>query len=212
MTGTAPGAPAASASSVDTPATRRSSASASPRAVASPMRTPVKLPGPTPTASASTSLVRFPAWRNSASTSSSRVTARDVRSPSTSPSSTSALVATSVAVSNARISTVLNRDKPDVSAAVLQPDGGTCRWQRPRAGLRPFDEHDRILEVGLEVAPLRRRDVAEAEEIEMRDVHTAVVAVTDGERRARHRPADTECTTRTADERRLPRAELAGDR
>ena len=55
ITGTEPGAPAASASSVETPATGRSSASASPRAAASPIRTPVKLPGPMPTASASRS-------------------------------------------------------------------------------------------------------------------------------------------------------------
>ena len=45
------------------------------------------------------------AWRISASTSSSSVRATDDRAPRTSPSSTSALVATSVAVSKARIST-----------------------------------------------------------------------------------------------------------
>src|SRR5437870_99156 len=56
-TGRAPGAPAASASSVDTPATGTPRASASPRAVASPMRTPVKLPGPIPTAIPSSSRV-----------------------------------------------------------------------------------------------------------------------------------------------------------
>ena len=46
ITGTAPGAPAASASSVETPATGTSSENERPRAAASPMRIPVKLPGP----------------------------------------------------------------------------------------------------------------------------------------------------------------------
>ncbi len=72
---------------------------------ASPIRVLVKLPGPVPMTSASMSRGRADAWRRSASTSSSSVDGRDVRSPSTSPSSTSALVATSVAVSNARMST-----------------------------------------------------------------------------------------------------------
>jgi hypothetical protein len=103
--GTAPSAPAASASSVETPAPSIPSARASPRATARPIRVPVKLPGPVPTTSASRSDVRADPCRRSASTSSSRVLAIDERSPSTSPSSRSALVATSVAVSKARIST-----------------------------------------------------------------------------------------------------------
>src|SRR5439155_6718899 len=180
---TAPGAPAASASGVETPAAGMPSASASPRAVERPMRTPVKLPGPTPTASASTSRVCIPACRSSASMSSSRVTARDVRSPSTSPSSTSALVATLVAVSNARITIVLNRDKPDVAAAVLESHGRPRGRENAGTGLGPLDEDDRVLEIRLQVPPLRRRDVAEAEEIEVRDVDAPPVPVADRERR-----------------------------
>src|SRR3954467_49810 len=211
MTGSAPGAPSASALSVETPATGTPSASARPRAVDRPMRTPVKLPGPIPTASASMSRVCVPAWRRSASTSSSSVTAREVRSPSTSPSATSALVATSVAVSNARISIALNRDKPRPAGAVLEPDAHARRRQDAGAGLGPLDEHDGVVEVRLEVPPLRRRDVAKAKEVEMRDVDAAVVPVADRERRARDRLRHTERAARAPHESRLARAELAGD-
>jgi hypothetical protein len=93
------------------------------------------------------------------------VTAREARSPSTSPSATSALVATSVAVSNARISIAQNRDKPGAARAMLEAHGGARRWQRASSRFRPFDEDDRVVEVGLEVSPLRRRDIAEAEQV-----------------------------------------------
>jgi hypothetical protein len=106
---------------------------------------------------------------------------------------------------------VLNRDKPDVPAAVLQPHGGLGRRERARAGLRPFDEHDGVLEVRLEVPPLRRRHVAEAEQVEVGDVDAAVVAVADREGGARHGARHAERTAGAADERRLPGAELAGD-
>ncbi len=85
---------------------------------------PVKLPGPIPTASASRSRGWAPAWRRSASTSSSSVCAREVRSPSTSPSDTSALVARSVAVSNARISTSEPFYQRGVGA--VEPDPATA--------------------------------------------------------------------------------------
>src|SRR5439155_13670259 len=85
---------------------------------------------------------------------------------------------------------------------------------RKRAGRRlgPLDEADRVLEVRLEVAPLRRRDALEAEEIEVRDVRIARVAVADGEGRARHVPGDPELAARAADEGGLAAAELAGHR
>src|SRR4051794_24404783 len=212
MTGSAPGAPAASAASVETPATGTPSPSARPRAVDRPMRTPVKLPGPIPTASASSSRVWAPAWRSSASTSSSSVTARDVRSPSTSPSATSALVATSVAVSNARISIAVNRDKPRPAVAVLEPDADARLRQDAGARLGPFDEDDRIVEVRLEVPPLRGRHVAKAEQVEMRDVDTAVIPVPDRECRARDRLRHAERAACAAHEGRLPGAELARHR
>src|SRR5712691_3562523 len=103
--------------------------------------------------------------------SSSTVTARDIRSPSTSPSETSALVATSVAVSKARISIVMNRDKPPpFFVAVLEPHLDARLRQNPFSRFRPLDEDDRIVEVRLEVPPLRRRDAAKAKEIAMRHI------------------------------------------
>src|SRR5437588_5256417 len=143
--------------------------------------------------------------------SSSSVTAREARSPSTSPSSTSALVATSVAVSNARIIIELNGDKPDLAAAVLEPHGGAGRREHAGAGLGPLDEDDRILEVRLQVAPLRRRNVAEAEEIEVRDVDAPPVAVADREGGASDRADHAERAAGAPDEGRLARAELSRD-
>ena len=65
-------------------------------------------PGPVPTAIASTASGSSPASATSACASSRTRTGLDARSPTTSPSRTRALVATSVAVSNARISTGKN--------------------------------------------------------------------------------------------------------
>jgi hypothetical protein len=70
-------------------------------------------------------------------------------------------------VSNARISIDVNRDKPKVFAAVLQAYAGSRRRQDPLSGFRPFDEDDRVLEVRLEIPPLRRRDALEPKEIEV---------------------------------------------
>src|SRR5215218_3268083 len=222
MTGSAPGAPAARAASVDTPATGTSSASASTRVAARPIRTPVKLPGPVPTASASTWVSRIPPWRSSASRSARTVVAREERSPSTSPSQTSALAATSVAVSSASISTAegvferrvvrLQADQPTCARSVPKMHGRTRRWERARARLRPFDEDDRVLEVRLEIAPLLRRERVKPVQVEVRDVQAAVVAAADRERRARHRPVDAERAARTPDEGRLAGAELPGNR
>jgi hypothetical protein len=114
-------------------------------------------------------------------------------------------------VSNARISILVNRDKPSAAVAVLEQDGDTRRRQDAFARLGPFDEDDRVVEVRLEVSPLGRRDLAEAEEVEVRDVDAPVVAVTDGEGRARDRLRDAEGAARAAHERRLPRAQLARD-
>ena len=103
ITGRASSSPAASASSVDTPAPSIPS-EASPRATMADSRAR-EASRPVPMTEASMSAGRADAWRRSASTSSNSVAGREVRSPSTSPSPTSALVATSVAVSNARMST-----------------------------------------------------------------------------------------------------------
>ena len=94
---------------------------------------------------------------------------------------------------------------------VEQPDRDAHGRQRARRRLRPLDEHERVLEVGLEIAPFGRRDRLEAIEIEVRDGDAALVAVADRERRARDRIGDPEGPAGAADEGRLPGAELAGD-
>ena len=79
------------------------------------------------------------------------------------------------------------------------------------ACLGPLDEDERVLEVRLEVGPLRRRDRGEAVEVEVGDGDVAaLVAVTDGEGGAGDRRGDAERTTGAADEGRLAGAELAG--
>src|SRR5436305_11018035 len=174
------------------------------------MRTPVKLPGPRPIASASRSRAAAPPCRSSASTSSSSVTARETRSPSTSPSSTSALVATFVAVSKATVSTV-DRNRPAAVFSMTQTHRYARGRQHSESCLRPLDERDRPLEIRLEIPPLRSRHALKAIQVEMRDLDAvSVVAVADRERRARDAVVHAERATRTADERRLPRSELAG--
>src|SRR5205823_14883876 len=153
------------ASSVDTPATGSSSASASPRAVARPSRNPVKLPGPVPTTIRVSSARSAPLSRSSSSASSSTATARETRSPSTSPSRTSAAVAALVAVSNASVSTpgqaveqrrfrTGQRDQPPSGIHVRQTYLDARRGEGAGRRLRPLDEADRVLEVRLELPPL----------------------------------------------------------
>src|SRR2546421_11632416 len=138
--------------------------------------------------------------------SSSTVTARDVRSPSTSPSETSALVATSVAVSKARMSIVPNRDKPQpFFVAVLELHLDARLRQDALSRLWPLDEDDRVLEVRLEVPPPRRRNAAKAKEGEMRHVDPPLVPVADGVRGAGDRSFDAESPSGTSDERRRAR-------
>src|SRR3954453_8604602 len=101
-------------------------------------------------------------------------------------------------------------------AAMLGIDVGErnegCDGRQVAAGrLGPLHEADGAVEVGLEVAPLRRRHAGEAVQVEVRDVDAAVVAVTDREGGARDRLRDAELTARSADEGRLAGAEVAGD-
>src|SRR5204862_6025217 len=127
-------------------------------------------------------------------------TARDRRSPSGSPSRTSAVEATSVAVSNARTSTAedafqqglvgsLEVDHP-TRLSVGEPCPHPHRREVVAGRLGPLDEDDGAVEVGLEVAPLGRRDALEAEEVEVRDRDAAFIAVADRVRRARDGPLD----------------------
>src|SRR5207248_1163024 len=133
-----------------------------------------------------------------------------------------AVEATSVAVSNARTSTAedafqqgflgsLEVDHP-TRLSVGEPCPHPHRRELVAGRLGPFHEDDGAVEVRLQVAPLRRRDALEPEEIEVRDGDAALVAVPDRVRRARYRPLDAEAQARAAHERRLAGAELAGDR
>ena len=91
---------------------------------------------------------------------------------------------------------------------VPQPHTDARRRQDAVSRLGPLDEDDRVLEVRLEIRPLRGRDAGEAEEVEVGDVGLALIAVPDRVRRARHRGGHAEGPARTADERRLARPEL----
>ncbi len=106
---------------------------------------------------------------------------------------------------------MLNPDKPYVAFVVLESHGDSRQRQDAHPGFGPLDEHDGVVEVRLEIPPLGWRDVAKAEEIEVRDVHASVVAVPDRVRRTRHRPRDSERTAGAAHEGGLAGAELAGD-
>src|SRR2546421_8587093 len=86
------------------------------------------------------------------------------------------------------------------------------RWERAGRRLGPLDEADRVLEVRLEIAPLGGREALKAEEVEVRHVGLAGVAVADREGRARDRRSDAERPARAADEGRLAAAELARNR
>jgi hypothetical protein len=95
---------------------------------------------------------------------------------------------------------------------MVEPHLESRRRQDACSRLRPLDEDDGVVEVRLEVTPLRRGNTAEAKEVEVRYVDATLVPVTDGVRRARDWSFDAQGTARTADERRLARPELAGDR
>jgi len=95
---------------------------------------------------------------------------------------------------------------------VAQADRHAHGRQLPCRRLRPLDEDDRVLEVRLEVPPLRRRNAAKAKEVEMGHLDAPLVPVTDGVRGAGDRSFDAESPAGTTDERRLARSELARDR
>ena len=188
MTGTAPGAPAASASSVETPATRRPRAR---RRASSRSRGPC--------AGRCSSRARFRRrCRPMLARRDARVgeeprrcparirTARERRSPRTSPSRTSAIVATSVAVSKARINmaeSAISRDfsvlLTSMSLRVGSPRAATgraaaARGRRSSARLGPLDEDDRVRRSSGSRSPQSASArLLEAVQVEVRDGHAA---------------------------------------
>src|SRR6478752_3337114 len=181
------------------------SVSASDRAIASPMRIDVKLPGPRPTTMPS--IVAGSSTSSSTATSRSPARAARTRPPGASPQT----APKEVAVSKARI--VFTRDLRAAMRLVDVTEGnGRARPREPGGPvLGPFHERDRAVEVGLEVAPRLGVDAVEAVEVEVRDGRRRLVAVPDRERRARDGAGDAERASRAADERRLPRPQLARD-
>ena len=176
-TGIAPGAPAANASSVETPASGRSSASASARAAAIPMRTPVKLPGPMPTddrvelRGVVDQPVDGASRSRAAATAASARTHRHAGAP---PSLSSPRYREP---GSTRRSTRSSRaGSAEASATRRRPSGEWAERDREprrrkvvRRRFRPLDEGNRVVEVRLQVAPLRGGKALETVEIEMGD-------------------------------------------
>src|SRR5204863_1412526 len=174
--------------------------------VARPMRRPVNVPGPVPATIKSRSPGATPARSSSPCTSSSRrwaPTERPARadSPSTSPSELTQAVATTVAVSNERITNRVEQfrvvasklDQPSIALSDPHVDGDPGRRQHPGAGVGPLDEADRAVEVRLEVGRLLDGHAGRAVQVEMGDRDAAgAVEVADRIGRARHGPGDAQ--------------------
>ena len=84
---------------------------------------------------------------------------------------------------------------------MLEHEGDPRHGQRGEACIGPLDERDRVVEVRLEVTPLRSADPDEAVEIEMGDGRRPPIEVTDREGRARDGLLDPEGPTGAPDER-----------
>jgi hypothetical protein len=176
------------------------------------MRIEVKLPGPTPTTSASISSRPIPAALTSSSAAASTERASVSRSPAGSPSWMSAQLVTCVAVSKAKIVVTLDRDAPVGFVDVCERHRCTQRaGGHPLRPFRPLHEANRAIEVRFEIAPPFGTDGVEPVEVEMRNRHSALVAVADGERRARHGRLDAQRPAGATDERRLAGAQITRD-
>ena len=204
--------------------------SASPRAVAMPMRSPVNDPGPQPTTIARQ--VRRASQPARARTSSTSTSARCAAWPpsalanaSSRPSRTRPQTARAVALSSTSVDGAC---APRTRAQTT--DGGrrsaACRRRAPSmrttacgGGSTPAPAlahstktRAHVVEVRLEIAPRRLVDALAAREVEVGDRPVAaLVEVRDRERRARDRAGDAERARRAAHERRLAGAELALD-
>src|SRR5258706_244377 len=175
---TAFGTPAANAESVEDPATGTSRASASPRAVASPILIDVKLPGPVPTT--------MPSMRRGSSTTSSiknvSAAARSVQPEPPSSPSKAHTAPTEVAQSKDKIVCGLDRDTAMRFVDMCQ--GHRCAHRRKPGAcvLGPLDKGNRAIEVRLEVAPVLRAEPADAVEVEMSHRNARRVAGPDRDR------------------------------
>ena len=94
---------------------------------------------------------------------------------------------------------------------MLEHEGDARRWQGGEARLGPLDERDRVVEVRLEITPLRGTEPDEAVEIEVGDRRRPPIEMADREGGARHRLLDPERPAGSPDEGRLAGAELAAD-
>ena len=224
--GAPPRPPAASVSSVETATSSAPVAWASERAVATPIRSPVKVPGPTPAPIRSTSPQPSAASASSSSQRASRRCAwrgpfagrriiaacqhlarreaktRDGRRRRRVEGQQSAHVVRSIVISRSSGPRCSSRTR----AAIRAPRSWIA------VGVRPLDEGH---PVGADLLLEQRRVLVvrpgQAVEVEVRDRDAAVLVTTrDRERGARHGPAHAERAAGPAHERRLARAELPG--
>ncbi len=205
-----------SAASVETPRTGTASAKPSARAVARPIRRPVNVPGPVPATISSTASSGTPARGSNPYTSSSRRWAPTERpavadSANTSPCALMQAVATSVAVSNERITNRVEQlrivasklDQPSIALSDPHRHGQPRFGQHAGAGHGPLDKTDGVLEVRLQVGRLLDRHARRPVEVEMGDPAPAGgVEVADRVGRARDGPLDPERTAGAAARRR----------
>src|SRR5262245_10367787 len=157
--------PRASASSDDAPVTGTRRAWPSPSAVAMPMRSPVKPPGPTPTTTASISRTEVPAADSRPCAASSTRRPEPGSAPSQSsaigPSSrTRARLGLAVAVSSAKVGNQADQlgagvrlagveeYQPPVPAQVAQFQLQAGLGEHVEEDVRPLDEADRVVERG----------------------------------------------------------------
>ena len=94
---------------------------------------------------------------------------------------------------------------------MLEQEGNPRHGQSGETCVRPLDESDRVVEVRLEVTPLRSADPDEAVEIEVGDSCCSPVEMPNRKRGARDGLVDAERPAGSPDEGRLACTELAAD-
>ena len=213
-------APRASASSVLTPTIGSPRACASARAVAIPIRRPVKLPGPTPTASRSSASQPTPAASSASSAAAS--SRAGVRRPHPRRGIVAHLE-DRIVNQNARHrrrgrgiepehdhDDSTRRSPPACASATCRATGRSpSSASSPRRSGHSTNVIELRPEVGIEQPGILVVEPREPVQVEVRDAR--LVEVPDHERRARHRLGHPERPRRAAHERRLAGAELARD-